>query len=66
MRKDIKIMTPLEKGNNLIWVFISRFPQDSLSSVFGMISTAPYVGALAGTALAIYVQAGDSIKKGLS
>ena len=55
-----------KKGYILIWFFIFRFPQDSLSSVFGMISTAPYVGALAGTALAIYVQAGDSIKKGLS
>ena len=33
-----------------------------------MISTAPYVGALAGTALAIYVQGGegDSIEKRLS
>ena len=37
-------------------VLSAWFPQDSLSSVFGMISTAPYVGALAGTALAIYVQ----------
>ena len=44
-----------------VWFSPSRFPQDSLSSVFGMISTAPYAGALAGTALAIYVQAISNI-----
>lgn len=32
------------------------FPEDRLSSVFGTVSTAPYVGALAGTGLAIFIQ----------
>ncbi len=37
-------------------VLSAWYPQDKLSSVFGIISTSPYVGALAGTALAIYIQ----------
>ena len=32
------------------------YPENRLSSVFGTISTAPYAGALLGTALAIYIQ----------
>lgn len=41
---------------NITKVLSSWHPEDRLSSVFGVISTAPYVGALAGTALAIYIQ----------
>ena len=37
-------------------VLSSWFPESKRSSAFGIISTAPYVGALAGTGIAIYIQ----------
>jgi OPA family glycerol-3-phosphate transporter-like MFS transporter 1/2 len=37
-------------------VLSAWYPQNKLSSVFGIVSTASYVGALGGTTLAIYIQ----------
>jgi sugar phosphate permease len=34
----------------------SWFPESKLSSVFGLVSTASYVGALVGTGIAVYIQ----------
>ena len=44
-----------------IWAACSKtlnswFPEKRKSSVFGLVSTSPYVGALAGTGITIYIQ----------